>query len=96
MLLITNITLPFDWIMWTIYLTIGIILISLGPGIIAWAFVDKHQTTYGLGQWQVIQLPRTCPECKHALEIHSLEWTGPEEARCPFCTSQLQIRKSIV
>ncbi|RDE13195.1 MAG: hypothetical protein C4K48_08965 [Candidatus Thorarchaeota archaeon] len=96
MLMITNMTLPFDWIIWAVFLAIGIILVSLGPSIIAWSFVSKHQAANELAQWQVVQLPRICPECNHSLEIHSLEWIGPEEARCPFCSSQVQIRKSVV
>ncbi|MFW9959577.1 MAG: hypothetical protein ACFFDV_01075 [Candidatus Thorarchaeota archaeon] len=94
MIMIINFTLDFDWTIWTIYLTLGIVLVSVGPGFLVWAFVRDYQKEYQQMQWQVIRLPTECPECHHSIEIHSLEWIGPNEARCPFCSNELDIRKS--
>jgi hypothetical protein len=94
MIMINDISFDFDWTEWTLYLTFGIILVSLGPGVIAWAFASSLRTAHGQTQWQTIHLPKECPECKHTLEVHSIEWIGPDEARCPFCSQELEIRKS--
>jgi len=94
MIMITNMTFDFDWTAWTVYLALGIILVSVGPGVIAWAAVSGYQTVDGQTQWQIIRLPLECPECHHSIEIHSLEWIGPGEARCPFCSSELEVKIS--
>ena len=96
MIMIINFTLDFDWTVWTIYLSLGIVLVSIGPGVLVWAFVSRYQSTYRQIQWQVIRLPLECPECLHNVEIHSLEWIGPNEVRCPFCSFELEVRTSIV
>ena len=94
MIMITGYAFDFDWMTWTIYLTLGSVLVSLGPGIIVWAFVSGYSSAYGQTKWQTIRLPLECPECKHTIEVHSLEWIGPNEARCPFCSQELDIRRS--
>ena len=94
MIMITNFTFDFDWATWTIYLVLGIVLVSVGPGVIVWALVSRYRTAYGQTQWQVIRLPLVCPECSHTIEVHGLEWIGPDEARCPFCSYELDVRKS--
>ncbi|MBN2229188.1 MAG: hypothetical protein JW779_06300 [Candidatus Thorarchaeota archaeon] len=95
MIMITSYTFDFDWTIWTLYLTIGIVLISVGPGIIAYAFAGNYSSRYEQVKWQMIQLPISCPECDHPIEIHSLEWIGPEEARCPFCSNQIDVRRTM-
>ena len=45
-------------------------------------------------QWQVIQLPLKCSECQNEISVRSLEWIGDDEARCPFCSNDLEIRTS--
>ncbi len=96
MIMIINFTLDFDWTVWTIYLTLGIVLVSIGPGVIIWGIVSRYRTMYQQTQWQVIRIPVECPECHHSIEIHSLEWIGSGEARCPFCSSELDVRKSSI
>lgn len=96
MFMITNMSTGFDWATWTIYLTAGIILFSVGPGVMAWAFTSEYPTVYGKSNWQIIRMPQNCPECKNLIEIRSLEWIGPDEARCPFCSSQIEITRSIL
>jgi hypothetical protein len=95
MIMITDIAFDFDWTTWTVYLVLGCVLVSIGPGVIAWAFVSRVQTGYGQSHWQMIRLPIECPECNHTIEIHSLEWIGPNEARCPFCSHEIDVRTSI-
>jgi DNA-directed RNA polymerase subunit RPC12/RpoP len=95
MIMINDITIEFDWTAWTIYLTLGAILVSVGPGVIVWAFVSRYRSMYNQTQWQMVLLPVECPECGHSIEIHSLEWIGPNEARCPFCSHEIDVRTRI-
>jgi hypothetical protein len=73
MIMITNYTYQLDWTIWTIYLTVGIILFSIGPGIMAWAFAGKYQTSYKTTQWPTIRIPRICSECSNPIEVNNLE-----------------------
>jgi hypothetical protein len=90
MIMINDISLEFNWTTWTVYLTLGAILVSVGPGVIVWAFVSRYKSIYN--RWQMVLLPTECPECNHPIEIHSLEWIGPNEARCPFCSHEIEVR----
>ncbi|TFG33320.1 hypothetical protein EU527_08455 [Candidatus Thorarchaeota archaeon] len=87
-----------NWMVWTLYLTIGIILISFAPGLIVWGYSKDYQDSYSrlINQttWQVIQIPSVCSFCQHEIAIHSLEWIGPDEARCPFCSNEIEVRTS--
>lgn len=83
---------------WTIALMVGILLISFGPGVIAYAYATSYKSSIKTiakqKQWQVIQVPLKCPECQNEISIRSLEWIGDEEVRCPFCSKDLEIRIS--
>ena len=84
--------------LWIISLIIGTLLISLGPGVIAWSYASSYRSSYKTiakqKEWQVIQVPMKCPECQKEISIRSLEWIGDDEARCPFCSNDLEIRSS--
>ena len=84
--------------LWITSLTVGILLVSFGPGVIAYAYATSYQSSYKTiakqKQWQVIQLPLKCSECQNEISIRSLEWIGEDEARCPFCSKDLEIRTS--
>jgi DNA-directed RNA polymerase subunit RPC12/RpoP len=88
-----------SWMVWTIYLTLGIILVSIGPGVIVWAYTKQYQESYALltnqTRWQSIQIPMTCSSCGNEIAIHSLEWIGPNEARCPYCSNEIEVRHSL-
>lgn len=83
---------------WITALTGGILLISFGPGLIAYAYTSSYQSSYKRiakqKEWQVVQIPLKCPECQNEISIRSLEWIGDDEARCPFCSKDLEIRTS--
>jgi hypothetical protein len=83
---------------WIVALTGGILLISFGLGVIAYAYTTSYKSTYKRiakqKEWQVIQIPLKCPECQGEISIRSLEWIGDEEVRCPFCSKDLEIRTS--
>lgn len=84
--------------LWILSLVVGILLISLGPGVIAWSYATSIQTSFKQiakqSQWQIIQIPLVCPDCGKEISVRSLEWIGDEEARCPFCSKDLDIRSS--
>jgi hypothetical protein len=94
MVMIADLSFMLDWATWTVYLIVGVVLFSVGPGIMAWAFVGRRQTAYEKTQWQIVRVPQNCPECGNTIEIHSLEWVGTDEARCPFCSHSLEIIKN--
>ncbi len=76
----------------------GIILPVVSLGVMLWAYISPNQALYRQiakqKQWQVIQVPLKCAECGNAISIRSLEWIGEEEVRCPFCSKDLEIRRS--
>jgi len=84
--------------LWILSLIVGILLISFGPGVMTWSYATSVQTSFKQiakqKQWQVIQIPLVCPECGKEISIRSLEWIGDEEARCPFCSKDLDIQSS--
>jgi len=84
--------------LWIISLVVGILFISLGPGVIAWAYASSLQSSYRTiakqKEWQIIQIPMKCSECQGEISIRSLEWIGDDEARCPYCSNNLDIRSS--
>ncbi|TFG31073.1 hypothetical protein EU528_07130 [Candidatus Thorarchaeota archaeon] len=84
--------------LWIVTLVIAILLISFGPGVMAWAYASSFQASYRQiakqKQWQVIQIPLECSECGNEITLRSLEWIGDDEARCPFCSKDLEIRSS--
>ena len=83
---------------WITSLTVGILLLSFGPGAIAYGYATSYKSSYKTiakqKQWQVIQLPLKCSECQNEISVRSLEWIGDDEARCPFCSNDLEIRTS--
>jgi hypothetical protein len=87
-----------DLAMWITTLVIAILFVSFGPGVIAYAYASSYQSSYKTiakqKQWQVIQIPLKCPECQNEISIRSMEWIGDDEARCPFCSKDLEIRTS--
>lgn len=84
--------------LWIAALVIALLLISFGPGVMTWAYATSYQASYRQiakqKQWQVIQIPLECSECGNAISVRSLEWIGDEEARCPFCSKDLEIRSN--
>ncbi|TFH08078.1 MAG: hypothetical protein E4H14_07170 [Candidatus Thorarchaeota archaeon] len=84
--------------LWIAALVIAILLISCGPGLMAWAYVSSYQSSYKRiakqKEWQIIQIPLKCAECGNDISFRSLEWIGDDEARCPFCSKDLEIRSS--
>jgi DNA-directed RNA polymerase subunit RPC12/RpoP len=87
-----------DIALWIITLVTAIMLISFGPGVIAWSFVTSSESAYRQiakqKQLQVIQIPLQCSECQNEISIRSLEWIEDDEVRCPFCSKDLEIRTS--
>jgi DNA-directed RNA polymerase subunit RPC12/RpoP len=83
---------------WITALTGGVLLISFGPGVIAFAYVTTPESSYKRiakqREWQVIQVPLRCTECQNEISIRSLEWIGDDDVRCPFCSKDLEIRTS--
>ena len=84
--------------LWIAALVVAILLISFGPAVMAWSFVSSSQSSLKQiakqQHWQVIQIPLECSECGNAISFRSLEWIGDDEARCPFCSKDLEIRSS--
>jgi hypothetical protein len=85
-------------VLWIVSLVIGTILISLGPGVMVWAYASSYEASYKqiakLTEWQFVQIPVKCSECGNDLSIRTLEWIGDDEARCPFCSKDIEIRTS--
>jgi len=83
---------------WITSLTLGILLISFGPGVIAYAYATSYQSSIKTiakqKQWQVVQIPVKCSDCQNEISVRSLEWIGDDEARCPYCSKDLEIRTS--
>jgi DNA-directed RNA polymerase subunit RPC12/RpoP len=96
-MLITDI-LTMDWTLWTALLTLGILGVSIGPTVVilSWIYSVKQARllAQGMEEQQTYTLPLRCPECKSEIDLHHLEWIGPEEARCPYCSSPIPVRKS--
>jgi len=84
--------------LWILSLVVGILLISFGPGVMVWAYASSLQSSYRTiakqKEWQVIQIPLRCSECQREISIRSLEWIGEDEARCPYCSNDLEIRST--
>lgn len=38
-------------------------------------------------------LPATCPRCGGPIRAHEVTWTGAQSAACPFCGSNLPMKK---
>ncbi|TFG31954.1 hypothetical protein EU527_11235 [Candidatus Thorarchaeota archaeon] len=87
-----------NWMTWTLYLSIGIILVSIAPGVLVWSYtkdIEKsHKKLLNQPSWQMIQIPLLCSSCHNEITIHSLEWIGPDEARCPFCSNEINVMTS--
>lgn len=87
-----------NWLLWISALTIGMIFVSIGLSVMVAAYSSSNKRSFKRitkkKQWQVIQLPLECSECGNAISIRSLEWIGEEEVRCPFCSKNLEIRRS--
>jgi hypothetical protein len=66
--------------------------------VMVWAYASSYERSYkqiaNLTEWQFVQIPMQCPECGNELSVRSLEWIGDDEARCPFCSKDLEIRTS--
>ncbi|TFG98811.1 hypothetical protein E4H12_04910 [Candidatus Thorarchaeota archaeon] len=84
--------------LWIASLVVALLLISFGPGVIVWAYATSYQTSYKQiakqKEWQVLQIPLKCSECQNEISVRSLEWIGDDEARCPFCSKDLEIKSS--
>ena len=84
--------------LWIITLVAGTMLISFGPGVMIWAYASSLESSYRQiakqREWQVVQIPLQCSDCENEISIRSLEWIGDEEARCPYCSKDLEIRTS--
>ena len=39
-------------------------------------------------------LPATCPQCGGPIRSHEVQWTGRQSAACPYCNSNLPLKKS--
>ncbi len=51
---------------------------------------------YGWENWQVVEMPTSCPECNDPILIQDLHWTGPEAARCPSCGNQIDVQINLM
>jgi hypothetical protein len=38
-------------------------------------------------------LPATCPQCGGPIRSHEVKWTGKQSAVCPYCGSNLPMKK---
>jgi hypothetical protein len=38
-------------------------------------------------------LPATCPQCGGPIRSYEVKWTGAQSAACPFCGSNLPMKK---
>jgi DNA-directed RNA polymerase subunit RPC12/RpoP len=38
-------------------------------------------------------LPATCPRCGGPIRSHEVQWTGKQSAACPYCGSNLPMKK---
>lgn len=38
-------------------------------------------------------LPQTCSRCGGPIRGHEVKWTGPQSAACPYCGSNLSMKK---
>jgi cytochrome c-type biogenesis protein CcmH/NrfF len=87
-----------DFALWIVALVAAILLISIGPGVIAYAYASSYQSSFKTiakqKQWQIIQMPVKCSECQNQISFRSLEWISDDEVRCPFCSNELEIRTS--
>ena len=39
-------------------------------------------------------LPATCPQCGGPIRSYEVKWTGKQSAACPYCDSNLAMKKS--
>jgi hypothetical protein len=39
-------------------------------------------------------LPANCPRCGGPIRSHEVKWTGPQAASCPYCGSNLPMKKT--
>ena len=87
-----------NWPFWMFVLMVGSFLFSFGPCEIVLAYTSSHQASnrqiVKQKLWQGIQLHLECSECGKEISIRSVEWIGEGEARCPFCSKDLEIRMS--
>ena len=86
--------LNMDWALWTALLVIGSVGIGVGPVVAIVAYVQSRvgQQSYLRSQpQQVYSLPLRCSECGNEVRLHHLEWIGPEEARCPYCSAVIPV-----
>jgi Zn finger protein HypA/HybF involved in hydrogenase expression len=51
----------------------------------------KPHDEFGWKNWQVVELPISCPECDSAIKVQDLDWIGPEAALCPSCRNQIDV-----
>ena len=89
--------LSMDWALWTILLVIGSVGIGVGPVVAIVAYVKstvEKQTWAQTEPQQVYSLPRRCKECGSEIGLHHLEWIGPDEARCPYCSAAVPVRRT--
>lgn len=42
---------------------------------------------------QLELLPQVCPNCSGPIRGHEVTWTGPQSANCPYCGTNLPMRK---
>ncbi len=95
---LNNNTFLEDTLLWMLALTAGMTLVCIGPSVMLREYASSYQAPYKQiakqKQWQVIQVPLKCAECGNAISIRSLEWIGEEEVRYPFCSKDLEIKRS--
>ncbi|TFF92482.1 hypothetical protein EU546_07495 [Candidatus Thorarchaeota archaeon] len=86
-----------DWAIWTLLLTFGIIGVSIGPGVLIYVYAKSVQAKYAVTyeSQQTLSLPQYCPKCNNEVRVNQLEWIGEEEARCPYCSSEIPVRRTL-
>ena len=87
-----------DVLLFMVALMVGSAFLTYGLGVIGWDIITSalgfKEQIAKQKEWQVTQLPLECSECGKEISIRSVEWIGEDEARCPFCSKELEFRIS--
>lgn len=51
------------------------------------------QRTTDFGRKIVFQVPSKCPDCGANLSEEDIEWVGPLQARCPYCSATVDAKE---
>lgn len=64
--------------------TVNAPISSPGPITAATAIMPRHR---------IELLPQVCPACNRPIRGHEVKWTGPQSANCPYCGTNLPMKK---